>query len=260
MTALASLSPAIASSISEAGAALVDGLRNALGVLPVGPNDPTWLDNPALTKQFLPAIGETLLMTGFATFFTVLFGVPLGVFLVTTSKTGLAPNRAIQQTVGFAVNIVRSYPFIILIIALIPFTRLVVGTSLGWKATVVPLVIGATPFFSRLVETNIRAVDAGKIEAAQMMGATRFQIEWGVQVREALPEIVQSITVLAITMIGYSALAGVVGGGGLGQMAINYGYNRFQTDVMIATVVAILVIVQVVQVIGDWIARKVDHR
>ncbi|MCD4548931.1 MULTISPECIES: methionine ABC transporter permease [unclassified Schaalia] len=219
-----------------------------------------WLDNPALTKSFLPAVGETLLMTGFSTLFTVILGVPLGLILVQTSKEGLTPHKFIHQTLGFVVNILRSYPFVILIIALIPFTRFVVGSSLGWKATVVPLVIGATPFFARLVETNIRAVAPGKIEAAQMMGANLFQIQWGVQVREALPELVQSVTVLGITLVGYSALAGVVGGGGLGQMAINYGYNRFQSDVMIVTVLAILLLVQVIQITGDFVARMVNHR
>ena len=134
------------------------------------------------------------------------------------------------------------------------------GTTLGWQATVVPLVILSVPFFARLVESNILAVDAGKIEAAQMMGASNRQIRWGVQVREAAPALVQSITTLAITLIGYSAIAGALGGGGLGQMAMNYGYNRFQDDVMIVTVLAIIVIVQIVQMFGDMISRLVDHR
>lgn len=139
-------------------------------------------------------------------------------------------------------------------------TRLIVGTSLGWQATVVPLVLLSVPYFARLVESNILAVDPGKIEAAQMMGASNRQIRWGVQVREAAPVLVQSITTLAITLIGYSAMAGAVGGGGLGQMAINYGYNRWQDDVMISTVIAIIIIVQLVQMIGDMISRLVDHR
>ena len=143
---------------------------------------------------------------------------------------------------------------------LLPLTRLIVGTTLGWQATVVPLVILSVPFFARLVESNILAVDAGKIEAAQMMGASNRQIRWGVQVREAAPALVQSITTLAITLIGYSAIAGALGGGGLGQMAMNYGYNRFQDDVMIVTVLAIIVIVQIVQMFGDMISRLVDHR
>ncbi|WP_253954030.1 methionine ABC transporter permease [Schaalia sp. 19OD2882] len=219
-----------------------------------------WLDNPALTRQFLPAIGETLLMTGFSTLFTVILGLPLGLVLVQSGKDGLRPNKVLHQSLGLVVNILRSYPFIILIIALLPLTKLIVGTTLGWQATVVPLVVGAVPFFARLVETAVKGVEHGKIEAAQMMGASRRQIQWGVQVKEAMPALVQSITVLTITLVGYSALAGVVGGGGLGQMAINYGYNRFQFDVMVCTVVAILVIVQVIQMAGDLIAKRFDHR
>ncbi|MDO4259210.1 MAG: methionine ABC transporter permease [Actinomycetaceae bacterium] len=232
----------------------------ALVLTPTGKGDPEWLENPALTREFIPAIGDTLLMTGYSTLFTVIFGTVLGLILVNTARGGLFPNRPVYQVLSFIVNIVRSYPFIILIIALIPFTRFVVGSSLGWKATVVPLVVGAIPFFARLVETNIQGVESGKIEAAHMMGASTPQIMWGVQVREALPAIIQSITVLAITMVGYSALAGTVGGGGLGQMAFNYGYNRFQGDVMICTVVAILVIVQLIQMIGDILSKAVDHR
>ncbi len=230
------------------------------GILPGAKGDPTWLDNPALTQQFLPAIGETLAMTGFSTVFTVILGLPLGLFMVQTSESGLAPRRTFHQVVGTIINIMRSFPFIILIIAMLPITRFLVGTTLGWQATVVPLVVAAVPFFARLVESNVHAVDHGKIEAAQMMGADNRHIRWGVQTREALPGLVQSITTLAITLIGYSAMAGAVGGGGLGQMAINYGYNRFQSDVMIATVVAIVVIVQVIQWLGDMISRLVDHR
>lgn len=228
--------------------------------LPLGKNDPTWWDNPALTEQFLPAIGETLLMTGFSTFFTVIFGVLLGLLLVQTGKNGLTPMPVLNQTVSVIVNIVRSLPFIIGIVALFPITKLLVGSRLGWQATVVPLVILAIPFFARLVESNILAVDAGKIEAAQMMGASHRQIRWGVQVREALPALIQSITVLAITLVGYSAMAGAVGGGGLGQLAINYGYQRNQFDVLVVTVVTIVIIVQIIQLVGDFFARLVDHR
>lgn len=235
-------------------------LARATSLLPGGVNDPKWLDNPALTKQFVPAIIDTLLMMGFSTLFTVLIGLPLGLLLVQTGKSGLTPKRPVYEAVSAIVNVVRSFPFIIGIVVLIPVTRLIVGTSLGWKATVVPLVLLSVPYFARLVESNILAVDPGKIEAAQMMGASNRQIRWGVQVREAAPVLVQSITTLAITLIGYSAMAGAVGGGGLGQMAINYGYNRWQDDVMISTVIAIIVIVQLVQMLGDMISRLVDHR
>ncbi len=231
-----------------------------VGALPVGKNDPMWWDNPSLNEQFVPAIIDTLLMTGFSTVFTVVFGVPLGLLLVQTGKNGLTPMPALNQAVSVVVNVVRSLPFIIGIVALFPITKLLVGSRLGWQATVVPLVILAIPFFARLVESNLLAVDSGKIEAAQMMGASHRQIRWGVQVREALPALVQSITVLAITLVGYSAMAGAVGGGGLGQLAINYGYQRNQFDVLVVTVVTIIVIVQVIQLVGDFVARKVDHR
>ncbi len=240
--------------------ALSAAALRAAALVPAGVNDPKWLDNPALTKQFLPAIGETLLMMSFSTLFTVLLGVPLGLLLVQTAKNGLTPNRPVYETTSTIVNVIRSFPFIIGIVVLIPVTRLIVGTSLGWQATVVPLVLLSVPYFARLVESNILAVDGGKIEAAQMMGASNRQIRWGVQVREAAPMLIQSITTLAITLIGYSAMAGAVGGGGLGQMAINYGYNRFEDDVMISTVVAIILIVQAVQMIGDMCSRLVDHR
>ena len=192
----------------------------AQALVPTGKGDPTWFDNPALTQKFVPAILETLMMTGLSTLFAVIIGI----------------------------------------IMLIPVTKAIVGKSTGSLATVVPLVILSAPFFARLVETNLLAVDPGKVEAAQMMGASNRQIRWGVLIREAMPALVQSITTLAITLIGYSAMAGAVGGGGLGQMAINYGYNRWQDDVMISTVVAIIVIVQVIQLIGDLISRRLDHR
>lgn len=223
-------------------------------------DSPRWLDNPAVTQKFMPAVWETLLMVGFSSLFTVILGLPLGLLLASSAAGGLKPRVAMNQIVGSVVNVVRSFPFIILIIAMLPLTRLMLGTALGWKATVVPLVVGAVPFFARLVESNVTAVSPGKIEAAQMMGASNFQIEWGVQVREALPSLIQSITVLIITLIGYSAMAGVVGGGGLGALAINYGYNQWQDDIMILTVIAIIIIVQAVQMMGDMFSRLVDHR
>ena len=232
----------------------------ALALLPAGKGDPTWFDNPALTDKFVPAIFETLMMTGLSTIFAVIIGTLLGLLLVQTGKGGLTPNKGVYQAVSLVVNIVRSLPFIIGIIMLIPVTKMIVGKSTGSLATVVPLVILSAPFFARLVETNLLAVDPGKIEAAQMMGASNRQIRWGVLIREAMPALIQSVTTLAITLIGYSAMAGAVGGGGLGQMAINYGYNRWQDDVMISTVVAIIIIVQIIQLIGDILSRLVDHR
>ena len=231
-----------------------------LSLIFAAPGGPRWGDNPAIQQKFWPAVLETLLMVGWGSLVTVILGLPLGLLLASSSRSGLKPRAALNQAVGVVVNVVRSFPFMILLIALIPFTRLLVGSSLGWKATVVPLVVVAVPFFARLVETNINAVSPGKIEAAQMMGASNMRIEWAVQVREAMPSLVQSVTTLFITLIGYSAMAGAVGGGGLGALAMNYGYNQWQDDVMIITVVAIIVIVQLVQMLGDMISRLVDHR
>lgn len=222
--------------------------------------DPAWLDNPVITQKLWPATLETLLMTFWTTFFTVIFGLVLGLILVATAPGGLYRNRLVYQILGFIVNIGRSLPFVILMIALIPFTRFIVGTTFGWESAVVSLVVAATPFFARLVETSILGIDDGKIEAAQMMGASRTQIMFGVQVREATPQLIQSATTLAITIIGYGAMAGAMGSGGLGQLALNYGYTQYMTDVMIATIVIILVIVQVIQTIGDILSRMADHR
>ena len=235
-------------------------LSTVLTLLPLGKGDPTWGDNPALTQQFLPAIWETLLMVFFGTFFTVLVGLPLGLLLVQTSKTGLTPNKTINQIVGLIVNVGRSFPFLILIIVLLPVTRFVMKNATTWPGATFPLVIGAIPFFARLVETNLFAVDNGKVEAALMAGASNRRIRWSVLVHEALPGIIQSVTVLAITLVGYSAMTSVVGAGGLGKMAIDYGYHRFQTDTMICSVVAIIIIVQVIQMVGDMLSRLVDHR
>ena len=220
----------------------------------------TWLENPAIAKNLVPAILETSYMVFGSGLITVLFGLPLGLLLASSSASGLRPRPALNQAVGFVVNIVRSFPFIILIISIQPLTRLIVGTSIGWQAVVVPLTIGAIPFFARLVESNVAAVSPGKIEAAQMMGASNLRIEWGVQVREALPQLVQSATVLLVTLVGYSAMAGAVGGGGLGQLAINYGYNRWETDTMVITVIVIIIFVQLIQMVGDFITKLVDHR
>lgn len=219
-----------------------------------------WLSNPVLIKKFWPAVWETLAMVGASTLITVALGLPLGLLLASSAAGGIKPRRTLNQVVGAIVNVVRSFPFMILIIALIPFTRLIAGKAIGWQAMIVPLVVGAVPFFARLVETNVSSIDPGKIEAAQMMGASNTQIEWGVQVRESLPGLVRSTTLLFITLIGYSAMAGAVGGGGLGALALNYGYQQWMDDVMVVTVLAIIVIVQVAQMMGDMISRLVNHR
>ena len=223
-------------------------------------NDATWFNNPAITSELLPALGETLAMTAWATVISVTLGLPLGIWLFVTTPHSLAPNRTVHQIVSTIVDIGRSIPFIVLIVAIIPFTRLLVGTALGWKAAVVALTLSAIPFYARLVENALHEVSAGKIEAAQMMGASRRQIISQVLVREALPGLIGAATVTAVALVNYTAMAGAVGGGGLGDLAIAYGYNRYQGDVMIACIVLLVLVVGLIQFTGDRLARLVDHR
>lgn len=228
------------------------------------PTSGTWLNNPAITENLLTATLETLLMTFWSGLVAMVLGLPIGLLLVATGPGGLFSRSVIGRTLytglGFIVNVGRSLPFVILMISIIPFTRLLIGTSLGWRAAVVSLSLAAAPFFARLVESNIQSISEGKIEAAKMAGASAGQIMWGVQVREALPALIQSMTVTLISLIGYGAMAGTLGTGGLGALAMNYGYTRFMPDVMVATIVVILVIVMVVQWLGDMLSRLVDHR
>ncbi|MFG6204432.1 methionine ABC transporter permease [Pseudomonas retamae] len=202
------------------------------------------------------ATNDTLLMLGGSLLFTVLLGLPLGVLLFLCSPRQLLENRVLYAILSVMVNILRSLPFIILLIVMIPFTVLITGTSLGVAGAIPPLVVGATPFFARLVETALREVDRGIIEATQSMGATTRQIIMNALLPEARPGIFAAITVTAITLVSYTAMAGVVGAGGLGDLAIRFGYQRFQTDVMIVTVVLLLILVQVLQMVGD---RLVVH-
>ncbi|MBV4461067.1 ABC transporter permease [Pseudomonas sp. COR58] len=202
------------------------------------------------------ATGDTLMMLGGSLLFTVLLGLPLGVLLFLCSPRQLLENRGVYAIMSLVVNILRSLPFIILLIVMIPFTVLITGTSLGVAGAIPPLVVGATPFFARLVETALREVDRGIIEATQSMGATTRQIIVNALLPEARPGIFAAITVTAITLVSYTAMAGVVGAGGLGDLAIRFGYQRFQTDVMVVTVVLLLILVQVLQMAGD---RLVVH-
>ncbi|MFN3987889.1 MAG: methionine ABC transporter permease [Rhodocyclaceae bacterium] len=199
---------------------------------------------------------DTLLMLGGSLLFTVLFGLPLGVLLFLTGPRQMFERRGLYGLLSVLVNALRSLPFIILLIVMIPVTVLITGTSLGVAGAIPPLVAGATPFFARLVETALREVDRGIIEASQAMGATPRQIVLGALLPEARPGIIAAITITAITLVSYTAMAGVVGAGGLGDLAIRFGYQRFQTDVMIVTVVLLLVLVQILQSIGD---RLVVH-
>lgn len=221
----------------------------------------TWFNNPALQKALLPSIWETLLMMGISSLATVLIGLPLGVVLYVTQKGALGENRALNFVLSnIVVNITRSIPYAILMLALIPFTRWIVGTSLGPIAASVSLAIAAIPFFARLVETALREVHPGKLDAAHAMGSSKMQSVTKVLIPEALPGLVAGVTTTVVTIIGYSAMAGLVGGGGLGRLAYNYGFQRFSPDVMVITVILIVILVQGVQWLGDRISRAVDHR
>lgn len=202
---------------------------------------------------------DTLLMTIVSTFFAYVIGIPLGVLCVLTSPKGLMPHRIFNMVLGWIINIGRSIPFVILLVALIPFTRFIVGTSLGVPGAIVPLVISAAPFIARMVEQSIEEVDGGLVEAAQSFGANTWQIVYKVFLREALPSLVRGFAIVFITILGYSAMAGCVGAGGLGDIAIRYGYQRYQDDVMIATVIILIVIVQIVQSACNFAARKMEH-
>lgn len=209
---------------------------------------------------FLQGTIDTLIMTCVATILAYVIGIPLGILLVVTSPNGLRPNRIVSTIVGWIVNIGRSIPFIILLVALIPFTRFIVGTSLGVPGAVVPLVVTAAPFAARMVEQSLEETDSGLVEAAQSFGASTWQIVWKVYLKETLPSLVRGAAITFVTLFGYSAMAGTVGAGGLGDIAIRYGYQRFQTDVMIFAVLLCVVLVIVFQAIGDVTARKIDKR
>lgn len=209
---------------------------------------------------FLQGTVDTLIMTCVATILAYVIGIPLGILLVVTSPNGLRPSRIVSTIVGWIVNIGRSVPFIILLVALIPFTRFIVGTSLGVPGAVVPLVVTAAPFAARMVEQSLEETDSGLVEAAQSFGASTWQIVWKVYLKETLPSLVRGAAITFVTLFGYSAMAGTVGAGGLGDIAIRYGYQRFQTDVMIFAVLLCVVLVIVFQAIGDVTARKIDKR
>lgn len=205
-------------------------------------------------------LGETLYMTGVALFLSYLVGLPLGVILVTTDKGQFWENRLLNRSLGAIVNATRSIPFIILLVAVIPLTRLLVGTSIGTTAATVPLVIGAIPFVGRMVETSLKEVDRGLVEAALAMGASPLQIIFKVLLPEAIPSLILGATITAITLIGYSAMAGFVGGGGLGDLAVKYGYYRYKTEIMLATIMVLVMLVQVLQSTGNYLARLYNKK
>ena len=213
-----------------------------------------------MSSMFVQSFWETLVMVGISGVVGALAGLPLGVLLFLTDRGGVLQSVAANRVMGLTVNAVRSTPFIILLVAVIPLTRLIVGTSIGTAAAVVPLTIACAPFFARLVETALREVDRGLIETAEALGATTRQIVFKVLLPEALPGIVAGLTITFVSLVGYSAMAGAIGGGGLGDLGIRYGYQRFLPEVMLAVVVILIVFVQLVQSFGDWLVRRLSHR
>ena len=214
----------------------------------------------ALLDLLIRATGETLAMAGVAGAISVLVGLPLALVLVATGRGGIWEHPAINAVLGGAVNAVRSVPFIILLVALIPLTRLIVGSSLGTAAAIVPLSIAATPYYARIAEVSLREVGRGLIEAARAMGASRSTIVREVLIPEAMPGLISGFTVTLVTLIGSSAIAGAVGAGGLGDLAIRYGYQRFETNVMLAVVAVLIVLVCGVQWTGDQVVRRLNRR
>ena len=213
-----------------------------------------------MLELFATSLWETVVMVGISGVVGALIGVPLGVFLRLTDHGGVLENGPLNKVVGSIVNAARSTPFIILLVAIIPLTRLIVGSSIGTAAAVVPLTLAVAPFMARLVETALREVDNGLVEAAQSMGATTSQIVWKVLLPEAMPGIVAGMTISFVSLTGYSAMAGAVGGGGLGDLGIRYGYQRFLPDVMLAVVLILIFFVQAIQSLGDWAVRRLSHR
>ena len=216
--------------------------------------------NSQVIIMLLEGILDTLYMTLASTLFGYIIGLPMGIVLTVTDKDGIRPNAAVYKVLDVISNLLRSIPFIILLIVLIPFTRFVVGRSYGSTATIVPLTIAAAPYIARMVESSLKEVDAGVIEAARSMGASDFQIVTKVMLVEARTSLIVGATISLGTILGYSAMAGTVGGGGLGDIAIRYGYTRWQTDIMVVTVVLLVILFQIFQTIGMKIANRLDRR
>lgn len=216
--------------------------------------------DPDTLQMLGQGIWETIYMTLVSSLFAYVLGIPLGILLVLTAKDGLRPMRILNAILNVIVNVARSIPFLILLVAVLPFTRFILGTTIGSNATVVPLVIAAAPFVARLVESSLKEVDAGVIEAGRSMGATNMQIIIKILLKEARPSLLVGSAIAVTTILSYSAMAGFVGGGGLGNIAIQYGYYRYQNDIMLITVVLLVVIVQILQEIGMRLAKAFDKR
>ncbi|WP_407946574.1 methionine ABC transporter permease [Paenibacillus alkaliterrae] len=206
------------------------------------------------------ATKDTLYMMTASLIFTIVFGLMLGIILFLTSHRQLLQQPIVYAVLSFIVNVLRSVPFVILMIMIMPVTKIITGTTLGVEGSIPPLVVAATPFFARLVETSLREVDRGVIEAAQAMGATKWDIVRYVLLRESSPGLLAAVTITAVTLVSYTAMSGVIGGGGLGDLALRYGYQRFQTDVMLVTVALLIVLVQVLQTIGDALVRRYSRK
>ncbi len=211
-------------------------------------------------QMLVKGIGETLYMTLASTLFGYLFGLPMGILLTISDKEGIKPNVFLYKIMDVTANIVRSVPFLILLIMLIPFTRLIVGKSYGSTATIVPLVVAAVPYIARMVESSLREVDAGVIEAARSMGASTFTIVTKVLLVEARTSLIVGVTITLGTILGYSAMAGTVGGGGLGDIAIRYGYHRYEFEIMVVTVILLILLVQIFQTVGMKLSVHLDKR
>ena len=213
-----------------------------------------------IAKMLLEGAWATLYMTLFSTLFGYLIGLPLGIILTITDKEGMKPNAVVYKILDFIVNLTRSIPFLILLILVMPLTKFIVGKSYGSAATIVPLTIAAAPFIGRMVESSLKEVDKGVIEAAQSMGAGTFTVIWKVLLAEARTSLLVGVTIAIGTILGYSAMAGVVGGGGLGDIAIRYGYYRYETGIMIVTIVILVILVQILQGVGMMLSKKLDRR
>ena len=210
--------------------------------------------------MLLTGLQETVFMVALSSLLSYLIGIPLGILLIVTDKDGIQPNGLINTVLGVIINLMRSVPFIIMLLAALPLTRFIVRTTLGPKAVIVPLVLAAAPYIARMVESSLKEVGAGVVEAAKSMGASNFQIVRKVMLPEAKPSLLMGAAISITTILGYSTMAGFVGGGGLGTLAINYGYYRYQTDVMLVTVVVLVIIVQLIQESFLWMARHADKR
>lgn len=213
-----------------------------------------------MLELLVKGIFESIYMTGTATLFAYIFGLPIGILLTLTGEGGICEKKFVYRIADTFVNLMRSFPFVILMVVVIPITRFIAGTTVGSKATVIPLVIAAAPYVARLVEASLIEVDDGVVEAALSAGASPFQVVWYVLLPEAAPSLINGFTIAITTILGYSAMAGVVGGGGLGSLAINYGYTRRENDILFVTVLLLIILVQIFQAVGTKIARKVDKK